>query len=88
MAFGWGFWLWSVPALALVVPAARFGRRDVEPEDRRPCRWSISTEGLLSTPVSTSSHDREPVRGRDSRGEEPGQSEPHTKKVNHHARHT
>lgn len=22
MAFGWGFWLWSVPALSLLVPAA------------------------------------------------------------------
>jgi len=22
MSFGWGFWLWSVPALALLVPAA------------------------------------------------------------------
>lgn len=23
MAFGWGFWLWSVPALAVLIPAAR-----------------------------------------------------------------
>jgi hypothetical protein len=22
MVFGWGFWLWSVPALALLAPAA------------------------------------------------------------------
>ena len=23
MLFGWGFWLWAVPALAFAVPAAR-----------------------------------------------------------------
>ena len=34
MAFGWGFWLWSVPALALVVPAAR---SDVGTSSRRRC---------------------------------------------------
>lgn len=27
MLFGWGFWLWSVPALSLAVPAARHAFR-------------------------------------------------------------
>lgn len=27
MVFGWGFWLWSVPALAYLVPAAVADRR-------------------------------------------------------------
>ena len=61
MAFGWGFWLWSVPALALVVPAAR---SDVGTSSRRTEDRAVGhlDRGLLSTPVSTSSHDREPVR--------------------------
>lgn len=28
MLFGWGFWLWCVPALAFAVPAARHAFRD------------------------------------------------------------
>lgn len=31
MVFGWGFWLWSVPALSLLVPAASRDLRRVRP---------------------------------------------------------
>ncbi|HST48531.1 hypothetical protein [Jatrophihabitans sp.] len=34
MVFGWGFWLWSVPALTLLIPAARHDLRGSAPLTR------------------------------------------------------
>jgi hypothetical protein len=37
MCFGWGFWLWSLPALALLVPGARADRTTPDgPGSSRP----------------------------------------------------
>ena len=60
MAFGWGFWFWSIPAIALLVPAAM---SDVGHSIQRTEDLAVGhlDRGLLSTAVSTSSHDPHPV---------------------------
>jgi len=34
LLFGWGFWLWSVPALAFLVPSALAHRRRQHPQEK------------------------------------------------------
>ena len=36
LLFGWGFWLWSVPALAFLVPSAIAHWRSQHPDEKHP----------------------------------------------------
>lgn len=53
MTFGWGFWLWSVPALALLVPAAVSDTRHSHTRTEGP-DFGHPVRGLSSAPVTTS----------------------------------